>query len=50
MSSLVLVAMASTDNSNDELPASPIIFKARGLVPDVHLDVFGTIIHVHYRP
>ena len=39
--------MASTGNSNDELPASPIIFEARGLVPDVHLDVFGTMIHVH---
>ncbi len=39
--------MASTDNSNDELPARPIIFQALGLVPDVHIDVFGTMIHVH---
>jgi hypothetical protein len=39
--------MASTEKSNDELPTSPIIFKVRGLVPDVHLDVFSTIIHVH---
>ena len=34
------------DKAND-LPASPIIFKARGFVPDTRLNVFGTFFHVH---
>jgi hypothetical protein len=39
--------MAAAADRANELPTSPIIFKARGLVPDVRLNAFGTIFHVH---
>jgi hypothetical protein len=37
----------ATTNKAYELPQSPIIFKARGIVSDVRLNVFGTLFHVH---
>ncbi|KAH8801164.1 hypothetical protein F5882DRAFT_514465 [Hyaloscypha sp. PMI_1271] len=37
----------ATTNKAYELPQGPIIFKARGIVSDVRLNVFGTLFHVH---
>jgi len=35
------------DDDASKLPASPFTFTGRGFVPDVQLNVFGTLFHVH---